>query len=404
MNPDTLASDEVRRIRRGAAASTGPDILRELAADPSVTVRAALALNPRAPPAVNDALARDKDERVRTLLARKLAALVPTLTGEAQARLQRDTLATLTALVADEATRVRVAIAEVLKDMPRMPRELILTLAQDSVVMVSEPVIRFSPLLGTEDLLSLLATAPSPETRRAVAERANIDAPVADAIAETTDSEAIRALLSNRSAQIREATLDALIARAVSHVDWHEPLVNRPTLPPRAARALSEIVATHLLEALAARTDLGPRLADELRTKLAVRLTAPAPPPPGRPERTSDQAMDEARAIDSEGRLTEAVVLEAARQGETRLAMALLAVAAGVPLAVVDRAAALRSAKGMVSLVWKAGFSMRVAAALQTLLARLAPNAVLPSGPGGGFPLAVEEMRWQLDFLGRTGR
>ena len=69
----------------------------------------------------------------------------------------------------------------------------------------------------------------------------------------------------------------------------------------------------------------------------------------------------------------------------------------------MDRAASLRSAKGLISLVWKAGFTMRVAVALQTLLARLAPDAVLMAGPGGGFPLAVEEMRWQLEFLARMG-
>jgi hypothetical protein len=57
-----------------------------------------------------------------------------------------------------------------------------------------------------------------------------------------------------------------------------------------------------------------------------------------------------------------------------------------------------------VSLVWKAGFTMRVAVAMQTLLARLAPDAVLTGGAGGAFPLAVEEMRWQLEFLGRMGR
>jgi hypothetical protein len=71
---------------------------------------------------------------------------------------------------------------------------------------------------------------------------------------------------------------------------------------------------------------------------------------------------------------------------------------------VVDRAASLRSAKGMVSLVWKAGFTMRAAIAAQFLLARLPPDTVLTAGAGDSFPLAVEEMRWQLDFLGRMGR
>jgi hypothetical protein len=75
-----------------------------------------------------------------------------------------------------------------------------------------------------------------------------------------------------------------------------------------------------------------------------------------------------------------------------------------MPISVVDRASSLRSAKGLVSLVWQAGFTMRVAVALQTLLARAAPEAVLKAGPSGGFPLAIEEMRWQLEFLGRMGR
>ena len=61
--------------------------LVELADDPSVTVRAALALNTAAPAPVNDGLAHDRDERVRILLARKLAALVPSLSAPDQARL-----------------------------------------------------------------------------------------------------------------------------------------------------------------------------------------------------------------------------------------------------------------------------------------------------------------------------
>ena len=81
----------------------------------------------------------------------------------------------------------------------------------------------------------------------------------------------------------------------------------------------------------------------------------------------------------------------------------LLAIAAGTPVSAVDRASSLRSAKGLVSLVWRAGFTMRAAVALQALLARLAPDAVLTAGPDGGFPLAVEEMRWQLEFLARMG-
>jgi len=62
-------TDEATRVRQGASTATEPAVLRELAVDPSATVRAALALNPAAPAHVNQSLARDTDERIRILLA-----------------------------------------------------------------------------------------------------------------------------------------------------------------------------------------------------------------------------------------------------------------------------------------------------------------------------------------------
>ena len=398
-----VSTDEAARVRLGAGAGTKADVLIELADDPSVTVRAALALNTAAPAKVNDDLASDRDERVRILLARKLAALVPGLSAADQARLYRETWDTLKVLAADEAVRVRAVIADAIKELPGAPPDLIRRLARDTDSSVCDPVIRLSPLLTTEDLLALVAMAPAAGTVLAVARRADLEPAVSDAIAATADAAAIRALLTNPSAQIREATLDALVARSVDHPDWHEPLVRRPLLPPRAARMLSEIVATHLLAELAARADLAPALAEELRQRIAARLAPGTPQPTAPAETTSEEAVAKARGLAARGELVEETLLAAARRGEVRYATALLAVAAGTPVSVVDRAASLRSAKGMVSLVWKAGFTMRVAVALQTLLARLAPDAVLTAGPSESFPLAVEEMRWQLEFLARMG-
>lgn len=400
-------ADESTRARIGANQSTAPEVMLKLASDPSAVVRGTVAMNRSAPPHVDRALARDSDERVRVLLARKLATLTPNLPEDAQVRLQQQALETLKALVADEAVRVRAAIAEEVKDMPDASRAIILRLAQDSSIMVCESVIRFSPLLSPADLLALLASAPSPATALAVARRADLDEHVSDAVAGSADSEAIRALLANHSAQIREATLDALVARAVEHKDWHEPLVQRPSLPPRATRALSEIVATNLLEVLAARPDFDVALTQDLRERLTSRLAkerrSDAAP---RPATESDKASALAHAQRSKdaGQLDEDMLMDAVRGADANLATATLAIAAGVPVSVVERAASLRSLKGLVSLTWRAGFTMRSATALQALLAKVPPGAVLQAGLGGSFPLTVEEMRWQLDFLARTGR
>ena len=146
--------DEATRVRHGANPATAPERLRELASDASVTVRATLAMNPAAPPDANRLLADDPDERVRILLATKLAGLTHGLPDAAQSRMREQALETLTRLVTDEAVRVRSAIADAVKDLPDAPKALILALARDTAVMVAEPVILFSPMLTSEDLLA----------------------------------------------------------------------------------------------------------------------------------------------------------------------------------------------------------------------------------------------------------
>ena len=96
---------EAARVRLGAAPDTAPDVLQSLASDPAVTVRAAVAMNPAAAGDTDLMLAADRDERVRTLLARKLASLVPSLGAADRAALRERALGTLNRLVSDEAVR-----------------------------------------------------------------------------------------------------------------------------------------------------------------------------------------------------------------------------------------------------------------------------------------------------------
>lgn len=391
--------DEANWKRHGDGIAMPADMLSMLAGDPAATARAAVALSSADPIRLDRQLMLDADHRIRALLTRKVAQFAPDLTSADHDRLQHRISGALAILVADEVVRVRAAIADVVKSMPDASRELILHLAHDAAVSVSEPVIRLSPLLTPEDLLTLLAAPPHEMAATAIACRANLPPAVSDAIAATADTAAIRALLSNATAAIREATLDALVAQASAHAEWHEPLVRRPCLPAHTARALSSIVVSELLMVLASRADLDPGVAQELCDRLEERLAPPqAPAPP------DEDALDAARGLDARGVLDEAALLEAAQRGDIRGAAAMLAVACGVPLPVVDRAASLRSAKGLVSLVWRSGFSMRMAGPIQAALGSIGPNEMLLAGPGGAFPLSVDEMRWQLEFLSRVGR
>lgn len=263
-----MKHDEATRVRQGACATTCPDILRTLAMDPSVTVRVSLALNPALPPQVSAILAGDTDARVRAILGRRLASLTPALSAEDSKRVQHDAVARLTAMVAEAGLRVRVNIAEAVRDLPDGPREIVLRIAHDPEVMVCEPVIRFSPMLTQEDLMELIASDPPPSTVVAVARRPGIGPGVSDAVVGTSVNEAIGALLKNPTAQIRDTTLEALAAQSEEQTDWQAPLVRRPRLPPRAQQMLSEIVTGSLLDALAARSDLDPKVGQALSLAL----------------------------------------------------------------------------------------------------------------------------------------
>ena len=247
--PD-MTLDEDTRVRLSAQPGTEAAVLHELAVDTSVTVRATLAMNPAVSADTNALLARDSDERVRALLARKLASLAPALSDGARTRLQRETLDTLTRLAEDEAVRAccRRRSKVKCKDLPDVPRDLILRLARDEATSVYEPVIRFSPMLTTDDLVALVASAQSSGARLAVARRSEIVPDVSDALISDGTEDVILALLMNQSAHIREATLDALAERSAAHPAWHSPLVQRPALSSNAVRTLSRFVADHLLQ------------------------------------------------------------------------------------------------------------------------------------------------------------
>jgi hypothetical protein len=162
-------------------------------------------------------------------------------------------------------------------------------------------------------------------------------------------------------------------------------------------RALASLVSSQLLEALARRADLDPAIAQALRERVSAANLRPEP------ERPGQDAVADLGRLQNARKLDESVLLDAARRGDLRRLAASLAVASGVSLPTVDRVVALRSAKALVSLVWRAGFTMRAGVIVQSVLGQLGPAAILVPGPDGGFPLSEEEMKWQLEMLCERG-
>jgi len=397
----TLAASRQADDRRRLAQTTSarPEVLYYLAADADTAVRQAVAGNEATPVQADLILARDREQAVRVDLAQKIARLAPGLDKEGHERLRKMTQEVMELLLRDQAVRVRQVIAETLKDVVDAPPDLIRRLAHDEEIAVAAPVLECSPLLSDDDLLELIGDRPIRGALTAIARRASVAAPVADALATASDVEAVTALLANPSAQIREETLDRLVDRAPGVAAWHKPLVDRPRLSPGIAQKLAVFVADHLLQRLSARRDLDPAAARDVAAAVKRRLAdASATPATPAAAPSADEVLARARRLKQEGKLDEAAVL-AACVGDRVFARAALAVLAALPLEVVDRVLGAHSPKGVTALVWKCGLAMRAALKVQSQLAQIPPAAALKPRADGGYPLSTEAMQWQLDFF-----
>jgi uncharacterized protein (DUF2336 family) len=395
---------ERRAVARHTAAR--PEILYYLTGDSDSEVRASVAANESTPVQADLILARDRDARVRIDLAEKIARLTPGLSAEQHDRLRDMTYEVLEILVRDQVTRVREIIATVLKDVANAPPHVIRRLARDSEIVVAGPVLQFSPVLTDEDLLEIIRSAPISGALAAIARRADVASPVADAIGDGPDVQAITALLENPSAQIREETLDRLVDRAPHVSAWHRPLVARPWLSASAAKKLARFVAQSLLQLLTERPDLDPETAREVKAAVLERIDAAPDRDPREaflPAKTQAKsaiadALARARALKAAGTLDEATVLAALGSDRTFVRAALAALG-DLPMEVVDRVLAAHSAKGVTALAWRCRLSMHAAVKIQIQLGQIAPGAALRSSEGG-YPLSEEAMRWQLEFFG----
>lgn len=408
------------RRRLAASMTTKPEILYYMAKDGDPDVRKALAANRATPMQADSLLAKDEDVEVRATLGQKISQMMPELTDKQKTKVRRWATDTLEDMSRDQALRVRHLLADTLKEMTSAPPAVIRQLARDTDAMVANPVIEFSPVLTDKDLATIIAEGANTARLKAVARRREVSEAVSDAIVETGDVEATAELLKNPGAHISEGTMDKIADRAEDHPELHEPLVARPGLSDKAAKRLAEYVADSLLDTLLARKDISPELAEQVRAVVMARLAAGDGPPPGaagedggagggangngalepEPDRlTRDEALELARDMNKKGQLTEGVIYDAIGRKDRNMAMAALAVLSDTKMAAVVKAFATNSAKGIVSLVWEAGCSPKLAVDLQQGLGNVAPVEIIRPSSKAAYGLSEAEMSWQLEFL-----
>jgi uncharacterized protein (DUF2336 family) len=386
-------------VRRGLATRTDlpPEILYYLAEDSDPEVRALIAANATAPRHADLLLARDAEPDVRAILAGKIARLAPALDAETQDKLHRMAYEALEILTRDQITRVRQIISEAIQHVAKAPPDMVRRLARDSEIVVAGPILQFSPVLTDADLLEIIGEGPIGGALAAIAKRRDLREDISDALAACDDVDAITALLSNASAQIREETLDRLVEGAANIENWHEPLVERRGLGAMSAIKLARIVAGSLLERLKTRTDFDESTMAAITEIVARRVEESAPK-----HKDDDDPLAAARAMHKAGTLTEETIAHAMRAGDRDFVIAALSVRSTLMPVTVKRILLNRSAKGSVALAWKAQLSSNFAQELQSRLALVPVSAILAPA-NGRFPLSEDEMAWQIELFAAMG-
>ena len=375
----------------------GDAVLQYLAEHGAPATRAAVAANVTAPPLVNRMLAEDDDENVRAELAVKIARLMPGLYPQESAHIFDLTVETLECLAGDSTVRVRALLAEEIKHLTNVPRDIVLALARDLEHTVAAPVLEYSPLLSDADLIEIIACGQVREVLTAVARRRPLNEKVSDKLVQSMDVSAVATLLVNSDARIRSATLELVIKEAEEIESWQLPLALRADLSARAIRRIAGFVGAGIIAKLAERHDLSDATRQHLNRQLRIRLEEKT----STAEQKVAAAENVARAR-TEGRLNANFVEDAALGGHRETVALALAELAGVPLVQVRRILACGRAHPLVALAWYAGLSMRVAFKLQTFVAKLPANALLPARGGMDYPLTAEEMSWQLSCFDIT--
>ena len=390
----SLARDHDGETRRRLAArrDVRPEILYYLAADALVEVRREIATNVSTPRQADRLLVDDVDDEVRCELARKIARLAPSLGPGAKDQVYKLTVEILDTLAHDELPRVRQIVSEEIKRSDSIPRGIVEYLARDVELVVSAPVLQYSPLLNDRELLEIIDSDPVQGALAAISQRERVPPPVADAIAGRGDESAIAALLANPSAQIREETLDSLLDRAPQAPSWHKPLVERPELSLNLVRRIAKFVALALLRVLDDRNDLPEEAAAEVRQAVARRIDQEGV------NGGTDAGLAAERAF-AEGRIDDELVQASIIKGDHDFVTKALALKAGLPAEVAARVISMQGVKSITALVWKAGLGMRTAIQVQLRVAHVPPMDVLNAKDGTDYPLTEEELEWHADLF-----
>jgi len=231
-------------------------------------------------------------------------------------------------LVRETELQVRLTLAEQLKNSASIPRDIVMTLAQD-VAEVALPILQFSEVLTDHDLLDLIDNTEDVNRYLAISRRGRVSETVSESLLEKDKDEVALALVDNAGAAIAPKVLTELIAKKPGNASLMEALSQRPQLPITVVEKLINVVSNSMGESLKRKYSVPDKaLASEVektRESETLKLIAMA----GSQEEIT-KLVEQLLAF---GRLSPSLILSTLCQGNFRFFETGLARLANVPVA-----------------------------------------------------------------------
>ncbi|MCP4394264.1 MAG: DUF2336 domain-containing protein [Alphaproteobacteria bacterium] len=229
-------------------------------------------------------------------------------------------------MVKDTEVLVRETLAQNLKENKDIPHDVAMSLAND-VDEVALPIIQFSEVLSTDDLLEIVASQ-GESKQTAVASREHINEEVSEALVQHAKADNVVAtLVANEGAEIADQTFDKVVTQYGDNESVQLPMIHRNFLPVTVVEKLIAKISDDLKKTLLVKHDMSDELAVELlqetREKITISISTHS---------TEYEVRQLVKQMMEASRLTLSILFRAVCMGDVKFFEYALAEMAGLPI------------------------------------------------------------------------
>lgn len=228
-------------------------------------------------------------------------------------------------MVEEAASRVRVALAEHLKECRDISHDLALRLAQDEDA-VAGPILRYSELLTDDDLIAIIRSSGNAK-HFAIADRAHLSETVTDGLLEHGTPTVVSRVMANTGARVSPTTLERVMDIYGNDDSVTGAIARRGLLPVSVAERLVTLATESLEKQLSDQSDVSGDAIIDLVMGVRERATLSLVDP----RFGIGDACKLVETLAERGRLTPSIILRGLCMGDIAFFEAAMAHLTGLP-------------------------------------------------------------------------